>query len=195
MNIFIDFDGVVADTTGALADYYNEYHHTHEDFIEADGDKIEVWDAHDQMPLMNGDIEHIFESDYFWDNVRIKPHAEEIIELLSKHHDVYFVSIGSSKNISKKTKFLHKHFPFVHNHIMLAMNGNMSMNKSIVNMEGGMIIDDHISNLTSSNARFKVLFKDLGDKEWNKYDVRTTPDLVAKGWMDIIKWGAFGGEF
>lgn len=193
MKIFVDVDGVVIDTTGALADYYNEHYHSEEDFTEADGDKIEVWDAHDQLPLMNGEIEHIFESDYFWDNVRIKPNAQLVLEYLSTKHDVYFVSIGSSINIGKKTKFLRKHFPFVHNHIMLAMNGDMSMDKSVVNMEGGMIIDDHMSNLNSSNARFKVLFKDLGEKEWNKYDVSTTPDIITKGWFELVKHGIFGG--
>jgi nitrate reductase assembly molybdenum cofactor insertion protein NarJ len=34
------------------------------------------------------------------------------------------------------------------------------MNKSIVNMEGGIILDDVMSNLISSNADIKILFGD-----------------------------------
>lgn len=183
MRIFVDVDGTVLDTTGALADYYNEHYHTEEGFIEADGDLIEVWDAHDQMPLMNGAIEHIFESDFFWDNVRIKEGAVDIIRgWVEDGEEVYFLSIGSSTNIAKKTEFLKKHFPFVHRHIMLVQNKFMKMDKSIVDMAGAMIIDDHVSNLLTCNAEYKVLFKDLGDKEWNKIPRGVHDIAVMKKW-------------
>lgn len=185
MKIFLDCDGCVIDTTGALADYYNEHYHTEEWFIEADGDRISKWNAIDEMPLMNGKIEHIFESDFFWENVRLKKGAQQTIKhFVDDANEVYFLSIGSSTNIAKKTKFLKEHFPFVHRHIMLVQNKFLKMDKSIIDMSGGILIDDHINNLLTCNAEHKILFKDLGEKEWNQIPEGVTDIKVISSWYD-----------
>ena len=39
--------------------------------------------------------------------------------------------------------------------------------KSMINMEGSIFIDDHSKNLKSSNAKYKILFEPHGEKNWN----------------------------
>lgn len=190
INLFIDFDGTVADSTGAMADFYNEHCHHLVGFTPADGDDIRTWDGYDQMPLLKDagyESEDIFTSKFFFDNVRLKKDAVRAIQSLqdSGLYNIYFVSIGEPRNIAMKTKFLARNFPFISNHIMLTQVGNMIMDKSIVDMDNGIFIDDNEDCLFSSNADYKLLFSDNGICEWNenwldmKLDYFTNWDFIA----------------
>lgn len=168
--LYIDIDSTLIDTTQAMCDWYNHVYQWHKGFKPAIGKNIYEWDGKDQMPLLQkGDIEEIFNSDFFFKCVKPKANAYEVLKRL---HDsdkflISFCSIGTCLNISKKVLYLKDNFPFIKNHYMLVQdNGcNLKMDKSKI-VNDGLLLDDHQDNL--KGAKYPVLMRDEGIKSWNK---------------------------
>jgi len=82
------------------------------------------------------------------------------------------VSIGTPKNLSRKALYLQETLPFVKDYALLYNNG-IKMNKEIIKMDypDSIFIDDHVSNLKSSNAVNKYVFgKDYPWSQTNDYE-------------------------
>jgi 5'(3')-deoxyribonucleotidase len=114
------------------------------------------------------DAKKVFDSKYFFDNVEFFPQAKEVVTKLinDERFEVIFCSIGTVKNISNKMEFLEKHFPNV---TQIMIKNGQEMDKSLVNMNNAMFIDDNTDNLNSSNASINACFSydNCLDKEWN----------------------------
>lgn len=156
--LFLDFDSVIVDTNKAFCEYYNTYYSHREGFEKADHTKCEIWNFHDTCPLAKDDVNTIFGEKALFDLLEPYQHAMEVLERLSEQYEIVIVSIGTFMNISEKAKWIEKHMPFISEAILLGMNNGAVMNKSMVNMEGGVFIDDVMSNLISTNAERKILF-------------------------------------
>ena len=186
LTLFIDVDGTVINSLSAMCIWYNHAYQFHPNFKPAISSEIYEWNAGGQMPLLQkGDIELMFASDLFFQVVEPIKNSREVIERLTAtdEFDCVFASIGSSANIGNKTKYLEKVFPFVSSHIMLVKNGsNVKMDKTILNGEGTVLIDDHIDNLKTARVTYPILFKENGiDKEWNQ----GWNGLIATSWLEV----------
>jgi 5'(3')-deoxyribonucleotidase len=85
------------------------------------------------------------------------PNAKEVLKELNNKYNIIICSIGTNMNLSRKAKWINQYLPFIKNCILIN-NGNSLMDKSIVNMKDGILIDDVGSNLISSNAKYKICF-------------------------------------
>jgi len=162
---FLDFDGTIVNSTKSFANTYNILYQNFQEFKPADYTKLQQYNFRDICPLVNNPLD-IFDHDLFFQYLEfINDNTYEVLEKLDRKYQVIVTTIGTPINLSKKSIWLSERLPFIKDYILL-FNDGCKMDKSVVNMENGIFMDDVYSNLESSNARDKVLFGKLYD--WNK---------------------------
>lgn len=168
MKIFIDFDCTIVDSVKTYCNVYNSSYKEHEGFKKADHSRVNRYDLMDQCQLVDHQ-ETIFSHEEFFKHLEFMPHAEEVINKLGSKYELVICSIGTLDNISLKAKWIKNNLSFIKNVILIssavATNG-IKMDKSSVNMNNSIFIDDHVENLLSSNAEFKICFGK--EYEWNR---------------------------
>src|SRR5690554_6695099 len=167
--LFLDFDGVICNSIQAFCDTYNILYEDYPNFKPARWAYVEKWNFRDECPLLEGsqdEVHEIFGHNLFFKHLEFMDDlTERVIQRLCDKYQVIVCSIGTPLNIAKKTLYLRDNLPYIKEHIMLVNNGCV-MDKSLVNMEGSVFIDDHVKNLDSTNAEYKIIFGDVYD--WNK---------------------------
>ena len=188
LKIFLDVDNTIINSTKAICEWYaDKYDHAIKlhAITNPDWTKVKKWDFSDETPTIpERDIREAFDSDYFFDNVEFFDGAKEVLTKLTndERFEIIFCSIGTVKNISNKMKFLEEHFP---NTTQIMLRNGVKMDKSIVNMEKSVFVDDNQDNLFSSNAKYNVCFSydnDL-DKDWNS----KWKGLISEDWLDVLR--------
>jgi 5'(3')-deoxyribonucleotidase len=136
----------------------------------------------DQCPLVktNNNVEKMFGCQDFWSWLEFMPNAKETLEKLNEDFNLIICSIGTYKNIERKSKWIARNLPFIKNCILIN-NGDIRMDKSIVDMSDGILIDDVASNLELSNAKYKICFGKI--YPWNE----ALPEgcLRATDWLEV----------
>lgn len=165
--LFVDFDSTVVDSIKAYCDTYSDLSFLDERFKMPDHTKVQRWDLKDECSLCD-DPQKIFSNELFFKNLKKFDDVDEVLQELKTEFDITIVSIGTYQNISHKARYVEKHFPYINNAILLCMH-DVVMDKSIIDMSGGIFIDDHVKNLVSSNAKDKICYvNDADTKPWNK---------------------------
>lgn len=182
--LFLDFDNTIVNTSSAFCEVYNDIFFSHKDFKTAKWWENTKYNFSDICPLLkehNISIFSIFEQENFFKGLDfINGNTQEIIQKLTEKYQVIICSIGTPNNISLKSLWIEKNIPEIKECIFLTQSkDNFTMNKSMVNMESGILIDDVVSNLDSSNADLKLVFGD--EYEWNT----TTKYSRAYNWTAI----------
>ncbi len=164
--IFLDFDGVIVDSKKSFVDFYNKHYKEKQGYVFADHKKCNKWNFSDVCPLAIDDIQHIFGQKELFDNLEFFPHAKETIEELSKDYKVVIVSIGTYDNIHHKSMWIKNNLSCVKDSILLVKTEGDMLGKSIVDMKGGIFVEDVSKNLYSTNADIKIIY---GPKySWNE---------------------------
>lgn len=179
IKLFVDFDSVIVNTNKAFCDYYNRHYRHKKGYVFADHNACAVWNFHDVCPLAKNDVNEIFGKKELFDLLEIYRFAYKTLEDLSNDYEVIVVSLGTFSNISLKATWIKENLPFIKEVVMIGKNEEVIMNKSVVNMKGGIFIDDVKSNLDSSNADRKILYgkKFKWNEDWN--------GEYYKRWVDI----------
>lgn len=187
--LFIDFDGVLVDSVKAFCKAYNSLYISHNGFEPAEHSLVNKWDFSDQCPLihepnnMYPNVEGIFAHQLFWNELEPMENAKNALLSLASYFELIVVSIGSAENLAKKSLYIKEHFPMIHD-VILIRNSDIRMDKSIIDMKGGILIDDNSNNLVSSNADIKICFGK--DAEWNTKHGRWLNRCM--NWVDVLKW-------
>jgi len=166
-NIFLDFDGTIINTIDAFCSVYNNLYINHPNFKTAEPDLVNEYNLSDECPLVEN-VEDIFSNSLFFDMCEfINDNTYEVLKELNQKYKIIITSIGTPSNLAYKAKWLEAKLPFINDYILIK-NSDCKMDKSIVNMDGGIIIDDMTSNLITSNAETKILFGDIypWNNEW-----------------------------
>jgi len=186
LSVYLDLDGTILNTDVCMSEWYNLKFRNHPDFKVAIPEKIYFWDAKIQMPLMTQqDWYDLFASNFFFENVTIKKNCKEVIKRMydSKNFEIFFCSIGNKDNVRKKHKWLKENFPFINeDHYILIERENCEMGKNKYIPKDALLLDDNIENL-SSLAKYNVLFKDCGEKFYN----RLFDGTIVDNWLDFEK--------
>jgi len=178
---FIDFDNTIIDTTDAFCSVYNEFYLNHPNFKTAEPELVNVYNFADQCPLVT-DVKDIFIHPLFFKFAEFINHnTYETLEKLNNKYQLIVCSIGWPKNLAYKARWLEEKLPFIKDYVLIS-NPACKMNKSIVNMEGAIFLDDIPSNLYSSNAERKILFgkRYIWNKEWDGEWVRSWSEVEGR---------------
>lgn len=178
MKLFIDFDNTIANSSEVIVDMLNEHFDKNENF-----EKLRKYDFSDLFPERSyWDIEKFFNSDEMFERLKIFPNMIETVDTFKDFFDeISIVTIGTKDNLENKKRFLKE------NNLELTFYGienNGRSDKSSVDMHNGVFIDDHIGCLHSSNAKIKILMKNVENGEWNK--VEPNDDIyVVNNWYEV----------
>lgn len=178
MKLFIDFDNTIANSSEVIVDMLNEHFDKNENF-----EKLRKYDFSDLFPECSyWDIEKFFNSDEMFERLKIFPNMIETVDAFKGFFDeISIVTIGTKDNLENKKRFLKE------NNLELTFYGienNGRSDKSSVDMHNGVFIDDHIGCLHSSNAKIKILMKNVENGEWNK--VEPNDDIyVVNNWYEV----------
>lgn len=178
MKLFIDFDNTIANSSEVIVDMLNEHFDKNENF-----EKLRKYDFSDLFPECSyWDIEKFFNSDEMFGRLKIFPNMIETVDAFKDFFDeISIVTIGTKDNLENKKRFLKE------NNLELTFYGienNGRSDKSSVDMHNGVFIDDHIGCLHSSNAKIKILMKNVENGEWNK--VEPNDDIyVVNNWYEV----------
>lgn len=178
MKLFIDFDNTIANSSEVIVDMLNEHFGKNENF-----EKLRKYDFSDLFPECSyWDIEKFFNSDEMFERLKIFPNMIETVDAFKDFFDeISIVTIGTKYNLENKKRFLKE------NNLELTFYGienNGRSDKSSVDMHNGVFIDDHIGCLHSSNAKIKILMKNVENGEWNK--VEPNDDIyVVNNWYEV----------
>ena len=178
MKLFIDFDNTIANSSEVIVDMLNEHFGKNENF-----EKLRKYDFSDLFPECSyWDIEKFFNSDEMFERLKIFPNMIETVDAFKDFFDeISIVTIGTKDNLENKKRFLKE------NNLELTFYGienNGRSDKSSVDMHNGVFIDDLIGCLHSSNAKIKILMKNVENGEWNK--VEPNDDIyVVNNWYEV----------
>lgn len=179
---FIDFDNTIIDTIQAYVDTYNELYCNHPQFKTAESHLVNQYNMKDQCDLIENVLD-IFEHPLFFKFAElINENTFEVLEKLNCKYQLIVCSIGTPINISRKALYLKNKLPFIKDYILIS-NPTCKMNKSLVNMQNSLFLDDIPSNLFSSNANEEDLY--LFGKRYSWNDENLWRDNWLKNWSEV----------
>jgi len=142
----------------------------------ANWQECNTWDMKDICPLVDDDL---FSNPMFFDDLEfMDAYTRPTLHDLSEKYQVIICSIGTFDNIALKAQWIKENLSFIRDATFI-VNDGCKMNKSIINMQNSIFIDDVVSNLESSNAEYKLCFGRL--YPWNN----TWKTNRALNWSDI----------
>lgn len=165
--LFLDADNTILNSSQTYCEIYNLMYQDHPNFVPANHDNLKQWDLKDICPLVINPVD-VFSSEMFWDRVGFYDvDTLYVLDKLLHKYDVWVCSIGTIENITRKLKWFEQNTS-IHNYAMIT-NADNTMCKDVVNMAGGIFVDDVASNLFSSNASWKICFgkKYPWNSEWS----------------------------
>ena len=166
-NLFVDMDGVILNSIEAFCETYTYMYQNEKGYIKPNPNNVNTWNFTNECTLIknNEDVEEIFSDKHFFTVVKPMTNAIESLYKLSDKYNIIICTVGILLNLGYKTKWINSNLPFIKNSILINNEG-CKMDKSIINMSGGIFIDDVKSNLDSSNASYKCCFGKI--YKWNE---------------------------
>ena len=190
MKLYIDIDNTIYASNEAMCYMY--------EYITGIKPKAYItkeWNMKDVIPPTkeNKEIIHkMFDMEKFFEVGHIYDGCKWLLNDIKDEFDIYFVSVGTIKNLEIKRKWLKEQFPFIseNNYILLNQAGKVeTINKSCC--VDGIIIDDTISGLLSTVNCLKIMYKPQEGLQWQE----GYKDLLEQGkihhvineWNDELK--------
>jgi 5'(3')-deoxyribonucleotidase len=158
--IYLDLDGTLLASNEAMCKLLNRRYG-----LNHTGDEVTDWNYTNLYPTNAEEVEALYDSADFFRNVTFIKGARKYLTKYRKK--IIIVTKASFKNYCHKKIFLRNagfgDIPI----IPLGLN----MSKSLINMKGGLFIDDCTYNLKESNATYKLMFMEYDDgkdREWQR---------------------------
>lgn len=155
--------------------------------------------------VTNKEIEEIFSSEEFFEEVKVKEGFKEFYEKMKDEFEFYIVTKGTIENLKRKKKFfaeeLGEGFEMIgmplwydeqYGEWMSGDGNKPAYSKSRVDMRGGIQIDDRVDSL-DSNATVKILIKNWRTFPWNRYRGEYKEHVyILNDWKEIEEVLEFG---
>jgi len=151
VNIVIDFDNTVYNSTRKVCDFHNIIYNKNVDWK-----LVRNWNLDDQCSFKNPEreVENIFDDKMFYQKQYLYKDSIKYINKLCEKYEVNFCTIGNPKNIYHKSNLIRQYFPKA---------GIMSLtnikNKGMIDLSESIFIDDKLHNLLNSDAKYRWLFE------------------------------------
>ena len=178
MNIFIDFDDTITMSVENVVRIVNKRFGKN---VKAEN--IKEWDFSDVYPdIPLKDIVDIFGEDEFFQTLRLKEDVLPTLRRYGQYNTITIVSKVDIVTMKRKNDWIKEHL------IDIGININfrgipLGKSKGIVDMSGGIMIDDNAEFLKETNAKYKILYKCNRkfdeEQEWDGYVVHNWKELDA----------------
>lgn len=181
--LYIDFDNSIVNSTKELVRLLNKKFNTNKNWLD-----VREYNCTDVFPnVKRENIIEAFDNKDFFTELQFFPNVLSTLETFKNDFNYVIVTIGTKDNLSHKKTFLRDNFPLNYDFYGIE---KLDMGKGCLDMSDGIIIDDHIDNLRTSNARFKLLYKGDYDtswncQNWNKSGRRNEGFIEVRNWNDV----------
>lgn len=182
--LYIDFDNTLVNSIKKIVELWQRKYNGTSRYKPIHWTEIETYDFK-ELNVSKDEIKEFFNTKEFFQKLEFCDNAEVIIKFLYEQgFKIVFVSMGQPENLALKKEWLSKH-NILKNTEFIGIDINNYKDKSHIDMSDGILIDDEIRYLETSNAVKKVCFGDeyewnrdwLGKRCWNWYEVY---DFIAK---------------
>ncbi|GEM_PF-839526 len=171
-----DFDGTIVNSADKVIYLANKEYGTKVKF-----GTYYKWNFTDLFPQMTDPLKY-FRSPEFFKNLHYidKDMKTVLYTLYRLGFEQKIISIGCTENINRKKEWLSENLPFLNlkeSHFLI----QDKMGKGSVDLSDSILIDDHIDNITSSNAWHKICFGKVTDYNKDAEDLgyfRTSNSLI-----------------
>lgn len=181
--VFLDADDTVLESSKAVIEIINKRYSINPPKTIKD---LKEWNYTCIYPKMTQEeVEEIYKSQEFFDTVKPDKEFLKVYEELKEDFNFVIVTKGTKENLDRKEAFFVRYFPrmrFIG--IEFEPGSNSSFDKSLVDMRGGIQIDDRVDALTGTNASCKILLKNGRDLAWNTPEPGNTLYIV-NCWKEI----------
>lgn len=176
--IYLDIDDVVLESAETVIDILNEQRILNGQ-AEKEYNELKDWTYKSILrDITCKDLVEIFNSNYFWENVKVNKNLllalENNNEELFNKFNWIFTTKGNLENQEKKFKYIFN-VPFFKKHKKEIGYYGIDMNedKSIIHMFNGIQVDDNYNNLKASDAEVKILLTNDRETDYNSvYHIR-----------------------
>ena len=169
-NVYWDVDDLILNSAEAAIDIINNKYNIPNGLPVKTIKDLKDWEMKSIYRSLTVDqLEDIFASDEFWGIVKINEKFWSIVHdecILNKYRH-FFVTKGTQINLEKKYNFLSQALKGYFEEYFEYLGLLNYTCKSVVNMQGGIQIDDNVCNLSPTNARLKILVKNGRETYYN----------------------------
>lgn len=169
LRIYLDQDGVLADTQTEILKRYNQ-----EYGLNFTLDDIYCWDLN-KIQKKGTDMTKYFKAEGFFNSLEPIEGAKEIVKLLAEiiGDEVIIATVSPKEGEKDKRIWLKNHFPFISRENILMVD-----DKS--HLIGDILVDDGLHNLENSMCEFPIVF----DQPWNR---STDKYIRVYDWLDLYE--------
>lgn len=175
-DLYIDFDGVIVNTIKSIVSLYNEDFKYYKNFKPINWVDINSWNFKECTCATSEYINTYFNQQRFFDRLTYMDWAKEILDELKDEYNIIIVSSGYSPNLKAKELWIKENLPYCK---FIGVNLKKHKDKSHIDMNEGIFLDDSINNLLTSNALINICFGDV--YPWNE----DWEGFRCKNWHDI----------
>ena len=180
-DLFLDFDSTMVNSTKRLVEILNEQFGKKEDWEE-----LRQYDGQDLFPeATRQDVIAVFDKEEFFEGLEIFDGCLDVVKKYKDYFNIKIATIGTKQNLYYKKIFCNLNFDFDYEFLGIEKDG---MGKHMIDMSDGILIDDHVDNIRTSNAKVRILFKNGIDTDWNKveYDDPLYKQIdILDDWCDV----------
>lgn len=178
MKIFLDCDDTIIDSSKCIIDLLNKKNGTNKTINDLKDFNYRSIDK----TLTSSDVLRLFEFDEFWENIRYNTDFLKYNSFLCDNFDIEIVSCGTKRNLKKKKEFLK---PLGYEFTGIFIDDSVNLCKNLINMQGGIQIDDNMRSMENTNAAIKILLKNGHDFLWNNPTPNIDNLYVVQNWEEI----------
>lgn len=161
--LICDADGVITDSIASIVSCYDEDFQFYNGFKKIHSTDIHTYNF-DELTLASKEyINHLWNRPRFFERLQLIPYAREVLTILNIQYDIEIATAGYSPNLKQKEIYLSNRLPFLKK--INLINLKEYPDKSHLDMNNAIFIDDQANNLVTSNATHKICFGDV--EEWN----------------------------
>ena len=178
MKIYIDFDDTIAQSLPVVVNIVNKRYGRN-----ANVQDIGRWNFSDVYPDISAhNIVKIFGEDEFFKHLKPKKDAVRVLHKFCKRNELIVVSKVDTKALWNKNGWLDKTLRNVGIDIRF-IGIPLGKSKGLIDMSDGIMIDDNVTFLNETNAKYKILF----DNDTKFHRSQEWDGLRVDNWKDLKK--------
>lgn len=182
IKLFLDADDTILNSSETIIEILNDKHNLHPRKTIKD---LTSWNFNSIYPMTRKDLMSIFESDEFFERVTFKKGFLEFYNKFKNTFKIIIVTKGTLENLKKKSKFFKKFLPDAEIQGLI-LTEEQSFDKSLIDMTGGIQVDDRMDCLSNTKASIKILIKNFNEFPWNNMYNTVIDNLYAVNtWEEI----------
>lgn len=177
MEIFIDFDDTITQSVENVVRIVNKRYNLNVDYKD-----VCDWNWQDVYPTIpSSQISSVFGEKEFFNTLQFKGKALEVLFKYSMRNNIIIVSkIINRTAMVNKDEWIRKHL--IGSGVDVEFRAiKITQSKGLIDMAGGIMVDDNAKYLQETNAKYKILFRNdtkfSKQQKWNGIEVDNWADL------------------